>query len=81
MYCKGVLKLLHVPACCLQIACCDYHCAAVSSSGVLYTFGSNKLPVGHEVPSSVATADCFLDSDEQTVMSNVRIGYVSLSVA
>ena len=67
-----------------QIACCDYHSAAVSTVGHLYTFGSKengKLGHGRDVPSgstgNVIQVSKFLDSDQTTDMGDVRIGYVS----
>ena len=67
-----------------QVACCDYHSAAVSTVGHLYTFGSKengKLGHGRDVPSgstgNVLQISKFLDSDQTTDMGDVRIGYVS----
>ena len=67
-----------------QISCCDYHSAAISTIGHLYTFGSKengKLGHGRDVPSgstgNVTRVAKFLDSDQTTDMGDVRIGYVS----
>ena len=69
---------------CIQISCCDYHSAAISTIGHLYTFGSKengKLGHGRDVPSgstgNVTRVAKFLDSDETTDMGDIRIGYVS----
>ena len=68
-----------------QLACCDYHCAAVTTRGDLYTFGSKengKLGVGRDVSSGstghVTQITKFLDSDEMTELADVKIGYVSV---
>ena len=67
-----------------QISCCDYHSAAISTIGHLYTFGSKengKLGHGRDVPSgstgNVTRVSKFLDSDQTTDMGDIRIGYVS----
>ena len=67
-----------------QISCCDYHSAAISTIGHLYTFGSKengKLGHGRDVPSgstgNVTHVSKFLDSDQTTDMGDIRIGYVS----
>ena len=67
-----------------QVSCCDYHAAAVSTTGHLYTFGSKengKLGHGRDVPSgstgNVTRVSKFFDSDQTTDMGDVRIGYVS----
>ena len=68
----------------LQLASCDYHCAAVTTGGDLYTFGSKengKLGRGRDSPSGsighVTQITRFLDSDEQTEWEDVKIGCVS----
>lgn len=69
----------------LQIACCDYHCAVVTESGRVFTFGSKengKLGLGRDVPSTsvghVTEVSKFYGTDERTLMPNVKIGYVSV---
>ncbi len=68
----------------LQLACCDYHCAAVTTTGDVYTFGSKengKLGLGRDTPSGstghVTQVTKFMDSDETTELANIKIGYVS----
>ena len=67
------------------MASCDYHCAAVTTNGCLYTFGSKengKLGHGRDVPSGsighVTQVMKFMDSDENTELVDIKIGYVSL---
>lgn len=65
----------------IQIACGDYHCAAVTESGRIFTFGSKengKLGHGRDAASGyVNEVTKFLDVDEQTLILDVKIGYVS----
>ena len=65
------------------MACCDYHSAAVTTTGELYTFGSKengKLGLGRDTPSGsaghVTRVTRFLDTDEQTELEDVVIGNV-----
>ena len=62
-----------------QISCCDMHCAAVSTTGKLYTFGGHEggklgRPHGDSVSWEVTR---FMSSDEQNEIENVKIDYVS----
>ena len=68
-----------------QLATCDYHVAAVTTTGRLFTFGSKehgKLGLGRNVPSGsvgpVSEVTTFLDGDENSEMDNVKIRFVSL---
>ena len=78
---------IHTPYHIAQISCCDYHSAAVSTIGHLYTFGSKdngKLGHGRDAPpganGTVTRVTKFLDSDQTTDMGDIRIGYVSCCV-
>lgn len=70
--------------CVVQIACCDSHSAAVSTTGKLYTFGSKaggKLGQGKldSIDGKVAEVTKFLLANEQHEIPGVKIGYVSIS--
>lgn len=72
---------------CLQISCCDYHSAAVTESGCVFTFGSKecgKLGHGRDNPSGslgrVNEIAKFYDVDNRTLIPNVKIGYVSVYI-
>lgn len=69
-----------------QIAAGDYHCAALTSNGELYTMGSKengKLGQGSSSSASsrntstVGKVEKFYGADESTQLNDVAIGYVS----
>ena len=67
----------------VQIATCDNHSAAVTTTGKLYTFGSKaggKLGQGKldSIDGKVAVVSKFLMANEQQEIPDVRIGYVSV---
>lgn len=78
LYSFHLLPLLH------QIAACDRHCAALTTSGHLYLFGLSdhgQLGRGHILTNQLDNKPAvqvtqFLDTDERTQLGDVRIGYV-----
>ena len=68
-----------------QIACCDYHCAVVTETGRVLTFGSKdqgKLGHGRDVPPStvghVTEVARYYGANAQALVPNVKIGHVSV---